>query len=318
MLDVVLTGLAISSGFALAAAGITMIYMSTETFNFAHASMVSYAFYVVFIMNLIYGGSPYLYIPLAAIVSGIIGVIIYFTINRWLIRAGATMVVLMMSTLGADLILFGILNSIAEYLTETFKRDARYFLLAEKDIVVGRIGETNIMLIHIVSLIVVLIVVSAIHLFLTKTKFGIAMRTTVENPTLAKVLGINPETVYIASWFIGGALAGLGGGLLTLIIPGEPRIGMVIIVPLFAASIVGGLYSIFGSLLGGFLIGLSQQIGIYLLAQAFGSWINAYKLIIPLAMMVITLLIYPQGLGALPWGKLASKLGRRGGEESGV
>jgi len=223
-----------------------------------------------------------------------------------------------MSTLGADLIFFGILNSIAEYLTTTFKRDARYFLLAEQDILLGKIGDTDLMLIHIVSLAVVIIIVSALHLFLTKTKFGIAMRTTVENPTLAKVLGINPESVYLASWFMGGALAGLGGGLLTLIIPGEPRIGMVLIVPLFSASIVGGLYSIFGSLLGGFLIGLSQQIGIYLLAQTFGSWINAYKLIIPLAIMVITLLIYPQGLGALPWNKLAIKLGIRRGEESGV
>ncbi len=314
MLDVILTALAISSGISLAAAGITMIYMSTETFNFAHASMVAYAFYTIFILNLLYGGSPYLYIPAAAIVSGLVGVLIYFTINKWLIRAGATMVTLMMSTLGADLILFGALNALVDELTLTFKRDARYFLLAEQDIVLGRIGDVNVRLIHIVSIVIVVIVITAIHLFLTKTKFGIAMRTTVENPTLAKVLGINPESVYIASWFLGGALAGLGGGVLTLIMPGEPRIGMVIIVPLFAASIVGGLYSVFGSLLGGFLIGLSQQIGIYVLAQTLGSWINAYKLIIPLAMMVITLLVYPQGLGALPWSKILEKLGLKRGE----
>lgn len=314
MLDVILAALALSSGISLAAAGITIIYMSTETFNFAHASMLSYAFYTVFIMNLLYKGSPYLYIPLAAIVSGGIGVLIYFTINKWLIRAGASMVTLMMSTLGADLILFGALNSLVDQLTITFKRDARYFLLAEQDILLGRIGEVQVKLLHIVSLLVVVVVIIAIHLFLTKTKFGIAMRTTVENPTLAKVLGINPESVYIASWFIGGALAGLGGGLLTLLLPGEPRIGMVLIVPLFAAAIVGGLYSIFGSLLGGFLIGLSQQIGIYLLAQTLGSWINAYKLIIPLAMMVATLLLYPEGLGALPWSKIAGMIKLKRGD----
>jgi len=313
MLDVILTAVAISSGFALAAGGITMIYMSTETFNFAHASMVAYAFYTVFIMQVFFNGSPYYYIPLAALVSGGIGVLIYFTINKWLIRAGANMVTLMMSTLGADLILFGFLNALVERLTVELKINFRYFLLAEHDITLTRIGNVDLKLIHILSIVTVLIIIAAIQIFLTKTKFGIAMRTTVENPTLAKVLGINPETVYVASWFIGGALAGLGGGLLTLVFPGEPKIGLTIIVPLFAASIVGGLYSIFGSLLGGFLIGLSQQIGIYLLAQTFGSWINAYKLIIPLAMMVITLLVYPQGLGALPWGKILEKLqGSRG------
>jgi len=314
MLDVILTALAISSGFALAAGGITIIYMSTETFNFAHASMVAYAFYTVFILNLITGGSPYYYIPIAALVSGAIGVIIYFTINKWLLRAGATMVTLMMSTLGADLILYGFLNALAENLTQIFKRDMRYFLLAEQDILLFRIGNVNVKLIHIVSLLVVVIIIAAIQLFLTRTKFGIAMRTTVENPTLAKVLGINPETVYLASWFIGGAMAGLGGGILSLVMPGETRIGLVLIVPLFAAAIVGGLYSIFGSLLGGFLIGVSMQLGIYLLAQAVGSWINAYKYIIPLAMMVITLLVYPQGLGALPWGKYLSRFRRIRGE----
>jgi len=62
---------------------------------------------------------------------------------------------------------------------------------------------------------------------------------------------------------------------------------------------VGGLYSVFGSLLGGFLIGLSQQIGIYLLSLGVGTFINAYKPVIPLVIMVVALLFFPEGLGAL-------------------
>ncbi len=312
MLDVLLTAISLSSGMALAAAGITMIYMSTETFNFAHASMVAWAFYVIFTLHLFFGGTPYLYFPLAALFSGFLGVIIYFTVNRWLLKAGATMVTLMMSTLGIDLILYGLLNSFADNLTLTFKKDARYFLLPSLDLKLGTIGATDIKLIHILGLIIVIGVILSIHTFLFKTRFGVAMRTTVENPTLATVLGINPEMVYLVSWFIGGALAGLGGAILAMVVPGEPRIGMVFIVPLFSASIVGGLYSIFGSLLGGFLIGISQQVGIYILAQMLGSWIVAYKLVIPLAIMVITLLFYPQGLGGIPWGDILKKL--KGGE----
>jgi branched-chain amino acid transport system permease protein len=136
------------------------------------------------------------------------------------------------------------------------------------------------------------------------------MRTTIENPTLATVLGINPELVYLVAWFLGGFLAGLGGGVLSLILTGTPNVGMLLIVPEFAGSIVGGLYSIFGSLLGGFLIGMGQKIGIFLLSSWIGGSFSAYEPLIPLMIMAVTLLLYPRGLGGLPWSKLLSKFRR--------
>lgn len=304
MIELLLKALAYSDGLALAAAGITLIYMATGTFNFAHASKFAWGLYVVFAMYALFGGTPYYYIALAAIFSGVLGLILYFSINKWMLRVGADMVTLMMSTLGADLVFYAFINVFADYLTDVYKLSARYFVLEPKDIILAKIGTSPIEGVGPISFGIVLVVILLLQFFLTKTKFGIAMRTTIENPTLARVLGVNPETVYVTSWFIGGALAGLAGGFLALAIAGYPSIGMTLIVPMFTGSIVGGLYSIFGSLLGGFLIGMSEYLGSYYLATYLGGWILAYRPLIPLTIMVITLLVYPEGIGGINWGKI--------------
>jgi branched-chain amino acid transport system permease protein len=310
MLGILLQALAYSDGLALTAAGITIIYMSTGTFNFAHASMTAWGFYMLFAMLSLIGGSPYVYLPIAGIWGGIIGIIIYYVVNRWLLKARADMITLMMSTLGVDLILFASINIFADYLTMGYKLTARLFVLRSYDVVLGYIGSTPVNGITIFSLIIVVIIIFALQYFLTRTRFGVAMRTTIENPTLATVLGINPELVYLVAWFLGGFLAGLGGGVLSLILTGTPNVGMLLIVPEFAGSIVGGLYSIFGSLLGGFLIGMGQKIGIFLLSSWIGGSFSAYEPLIPLMIMAVTLLLYPRGLGGLPWSKLLSKFRR--------
>lgn len=305
MLDLILKAIAYSSGIALMAAGITTIYMATGTFNFTHASLVAWGFYVVYTLHKMFGGSPYYYVPLAALFSGFLGVMIYVTVNRILLKKGAGMVTLMMSTLGVDLVLFSFLNIFADYLTRVYKfADARYFVMEVYDVVLFKIGEIAVRGIAFISFAVVLVVTIALHLFLKKTKFGIAMRATIENPALASMLGINPESVYVTAWFIGGALAGLGGGLISLAVVGYPAVGMYTIVTMFCGAIVGGLYSIYGSLLGGFLIGLSEYLGIYALAGAIGGGVLAYRPVIPLIVMAVTLLIYPTGLAGIRWSAL--------------
>ncbi|MGC9009916.1 MAG: ABC transporter permease subunit [Sulfolobales archaeon] len=135
------------------------------------------------------------------------------------------------------------------------------------------------------------------------------MRASIENPPLAAISGINIYTVYLLAWIIGGFLAGLSGGILSLISTGYNTVGMTLIVTFFAGSIVGGLYSVFGSLLGGLLIGLGEYIGIYLLSMYLGGWVTVYRPVIPLAIMVATLLIQPMGLAAIDWGKILRRVG---------
>jgi branched-chain amino acid transport system permease protein len=290
---------AYADSLALMAAGITLIYMCTKTFNFAHASFVTWGFYITFTLTSLYGGSPYYYLPVAFIFVGLLGVAVYVLVIGPLMRRGASPITLMMSTLGVDLVLLSFIQMFADYLTRVFKLYARKIVLEVYDFdVFGLPGVT------FVSLVVVVFIISALHIFLVRTKFGTAMRATIENPNLASVLGINPDIVYLTSWFLGGGLAGLAGAIASITITGDPTVGSRIVVSMFASSIVGGLYSIYGSVLGGLLIGLTEYLGIMVLAIQLGGWVAVYRPVIPLIALATTLLVYPKGLGGINWSRI--------------
>jgi len=298
MLPIVLSSLTYAAILGIGCASITLLYASTRTFNFAHASMVSWGFYIVFILYKFFVYIPYIYIPIASIVTALFGVLTYFLVIRKLLNVGASGITLMMVTLGVDLMLFAILNMIVDILKKGFGIDATKINIILTDPVIARVWGTPIKYIHIVSVVTAIAIVVALHLFLTKTNLGIAMRASIENPTLASILGINVNIVYAFSWFIGGLLAGLSGGLLVLFMEGTTTIGFDNVVFYFAGSIVGGLYSIYGGLLGGALVGLSERLLTFLLSYQIPE-IIAYRFAVPMIMLVTTLLIYPKGLAGL-------------------
>jgi len=298
LLDLIIKAVAYSSCIGIGAAAITLIYNTTRTFNFAHASMVSWGMYMVFTCTYLLSLTPYHSLPLAALFGSLLGLTIYITVNRRLLKVKAREITLMMSTLGADLVLYGFLNVFSDYLLKVYRLPAKYFVLETYDVFI-RFGDTAIRLIGLVTPTLLALIVVLLHMFLTRTKLGIAMRASIENPELAELSGINIEMTYILAWLIGGALAGLSGGLLSLVITGYTAVGMTIVVSFFAGSIVGGLYSLYGSMFGGFLVGLSEYLGVALLSSIVGGWIYAYKPAIPLAIMAATLLIKPEGLAAL-------------------
>jgi len=307
MLDIVLTAISYSSAIALAAAGITLIYMTTGTFSFAHASLTAWGFYIVFSFSKLFFreiGNPYIFFPISAIVSGSLSVMIYLAVNRWLLRRRADMITLMMSTLGIDLIYFAFLNVFADYLTQEYKINARLVVLTTDDITIAQVGGFTVRAISLISMALMILTLLSLHYLLNRTRFGIAIRVTIESPSLAEIIGINPERVYLASWFIGGALAGLAGAILSMVVTGTPAIGNLLIVPEFAGSVVGGLYSLFGSFAGGYLIGLSEYIIITLLATFVSRNLIVYQPLIPLLVMTVFLLVYPNGIGAFNWRKI--------------
>lgn len=298
MLAILFSSITYAAILGIGCASITLLYASTRTFNFAHASMVSWGFYMVFILYKFFGYMPYTYIPIAALTTAAFGVVVYILVIRRLINIGASEITLMMVTLGVDLILFASLNMVVDVLKRGFGIDATKINIVLADPIVMRIWGTPIKYIHIVSIVAALTIVIALHLFLTRTNLGIAMRASIENPTLASILGIDINIVYTLAWFIGGLLAGLSGGLLVLFMEGTTTIGFDIVVFYFAGSIVGGLYSIYGGLLGGALVGISERFLTFLLSYWIPD-IIAYRFAIPMVMLVTTLLIYPRGLAGL-------------------
>jgi branched-chain amino acid transport system permease protein len=286
-------GLAYGSGLALLACGITLIYMTTKTFNFAHASMCTWGLFVVYSGSFLTGLSPYIFFPLAFLLGAGQGVFWYLVCNRYLLRRNADETVLMMSTLGYELLLLSFVQIFADVLTGLGAYPRLITMSSEDFELVGMRAVT------IVSLVSAIAILVTLHLYLTRTRYGLAVRATVENTSLASMAGINSEKVYLSAWLLGGGLAGLGGAFVGMVSTGGPVLGWSTIVPMFAASILGGLYSIYGGIVGGYVVGLAEYVGLTLLSLAVGVGILPYRSVIPLAIMVIVLLLLPRGLAGL-------------------
>ena len=315
MIDPILLSRAIifSSLLTLLSIGLTLTYLTTKVPNFAHATFAAVGAYVILTAAKMWEGNPYHFLFLAFIIGGTIALAQFVIIFRPLLRRGATVIGLMITTLAIEFILLAVLNIYADYLSRMLKWRSRYFLLTRYDFQIG--GYRGLL---IAAPTLAAITVTILYLALTRTKFGVAMRAAIEDSSLASVVGINVNLVYAISWFLAGGLAGLSGGLLPLWFPGNPDMGGKLIVSTFAASIVGGLFSIYAAVLGGFLIGLAEILGTSYLASWLGAWVIPYRPLIPLVAIAITLLLAPKGLVGVNWRvimmsvrKLASKYGLR-------
>ena len=300
MIDFVLLGRAIvfSGLLSLMCVGLTLTYLTTKVPNFAHGTYVSVGAYVTLTAVELWQGFPYHFLFLALIIGGVIALAQYLVVFRPLTRRGASVIGLMITTLAIDFIMLAVLNIYADYLSRQFKVKSRYFLFSASryDLVIA--GQKGILLIApaLAAAVVVLL-----YLLLTRTKFGVAMRAAIEDSSLASVMGINVNRVYAVSWFLSGGLACLSGGLLPLWFPGNPDAGSRLIVSVFAGSIVGGLSSIYGGVLGGVLIGLAEILGTNALRSWFGAGVIPYRPLIPLIAIAITLLLAPKGLAGTNW-----------------
>ncbi|RJS87346.1 branched-chain amino acid ABC transporter permease [Candidatus Bathyarchaeota archaeon] len=305
MIDIVLLSRALifSSLLTLLSIGLTLTYLTTKVPNFAHGTFAAVGAYIMLTTVKLWHANPYQSLLLAPIICGLIALAQYLIVFRQLIRRGATIVALMITTLAMEFILLAIINIYADYLSRVFKIRSRYFLFSSYDIRIA--GQRGLL---IIAPILAATTVISLYLILTKTRFGVAMRAAIEDSSLASVIGINVNMVYSVAWFIAGALGGLSGALLPLWFPGNPDMGSRIIVSVFAASTVGGIYSIYGAVLGGFLIGLAEVLGTSSLAIMLGPWVIPYRPLIPLIAIVVTLLLAPSGLAGVNWQKIAASI----------
>ena len=138
-------------------------------------------------------------------------------------------------------------------------------------------------------LFITLISVISLHVFLNRSTMGKKMRAVAENPALAMVSGINVERVFKWSWILGASLAAVAGTLHAHITQLDPEMGFELILPMFAALVVGGVTSVYGAVLGGLLIGLSESF-----AVAGGG--AAYRGAISFMILILVLVFRPQGI----------------------
>ena len=288
-----------SSLLALLSIGLTLTYLTTRVPNFAHASFATIGVYIALIATRVWETSPYIAIPIAFVISGLVALSLYHFILKPLIRKNSSQAIQMIATLAFDLVVIALLNIIADYIVNTFQVTSREFTLRSYDV-----EFMELPLIVFVAPITIAILAITLHVILKKTKFGIAMRAATQNSDLAETVGVNVKLVYGVSWIMGGGFAGIAGALMSLWFLGDPNLGPQLIPSVFAASIVGGFLSIYGAIAGGILLGLTEVLGTRFLAGEFGSWLIAYRPLIPLVFIVATLLLAPKGLAGINWSRL--------------
>src|SRR4029077_14593580 len=282
------------------AMGLTLTYLTTKVPNFAYGSFVTIGIYTSFSFDRLLKINPYFSTPVAFLLGALSSVAMYLGVLRVLSRRGSSLVALMISTLALDIGFLGIFGIYTDYIyyhnniidVKSFYQIADAFSL---------FGSPGLFYVAPISLVRI---TAALFLLLTKTRFGIAMRASVENPNVARIVGIDVEKVYIFAWFLAGGFAAMSGSYYVLWLPGSVDAGSKLIVEIFAASVLGGLASIYGAVLGGLIIGASEILVTSLGIDLFGSWVSIYQKGIPLVIMVITLLVLPQGLVSLKWRQL--------------
>src|SRR5437879_4324917 len=292
----VVSSIIFGSLFGMMAIGLTLTYITTKVPNFAYGSFVTVGLYTSYSLYRFEAITPYLSAPIAFWIGGLTSILMYLGILRPLARRGSPLVSLMIATLAIDIAFVGIFGTYANYLRYTYVFiDSLNFTEILGDFSI--FGSQGLILAAPLTLALITI---GLYLLLTRTKFGVAMRASVENPSLAKVLGIDVEKIYVFAWFLAGGFAAMSGSYYTLYSgPTGVATGSGLIVEIFAASVLGGLGSIYGATIGGVIIGAGENLltggGIVLL----GPWVLDYQKGIPLLIMIVTLLVLPRGLASL-------------------
>lgn len=151
---------------------------------------------------------------------------------------------------------------------------------------------------HITMVACALVLMGVVHYILSYTKIGKAMRAMSDSPELARLTGIDTEMVIKATWIIGASLAAAAGVLLAMDSPLDTMMGFKILLPVFAAAILGGLGKPYGAMVGGLIIGIAEEITSYPWFGAdFGPLIDPnYKQGVAFGIMVLMLLWRPHGI----------------------
>jgi len=142
-----------------------------------------------------------------------------------------------------------------------------------------------------------------LQLLLVKTKLGKAMRAVANNPQLAAISGIDINKITMFTWFISGGLTGLAGALWANYVWATPTIGQRTLLSIFAASIIGGLTSFSGTIIGGYILSFAEN----LLLSFLNQWFNislSYKPMISFIIVVIVLLVNPKGIASINFRKI--------------
>jgi neutral amino acid transport system permease protein len=280
MLQLIVNGIVLGSIIALAAIGLTMVYGVLNFANFSHADFMALGAYIAFVLNVALGLNIILSFFIAIAIAGALGVLLDLLVWKPMRRKNADLVSLVIISIGLSLIVRNAIIFIWGGSTRNFDLPVR------RGIEMLGVTITHNQLIGLGTAILFMVLV---HFFLKNTKLGKAMRAISDDINLARISGIDSDKVIMWMWFIGIGLAGAAGILYGLETTIRPNMGWFLILPMFAAVILGGIGNPYGAMVGGMIIGLSQELSMLILP-------SEYKMGVSLGIMILVLLFKPKGL----------------------
>lgn len=276
-------GLVTASIIAIASVGLTLQFGVTNYVNFAYGDFMALGAYFAWQVNTAFHWSIWVAMVVGGLGMGVVAVALNrFVLGPFARKFSGSLIYVLIVTFGLSLIIVNLVEAVwgPTYKLYSVPLENPYhlgpLLLTKDEIIIFFLG---------------VVLMAAVHLLLTRTKLGKAMRAMSDDASLAAVTGIDTRRVTAITWFLSGLLAGVAGTVLGVNITSiTPSSGETYLFVIFAAVILGGIGRPYGAMIGALVIGLATELS----AVA----IPAYKLDVAFGILVVVLLVRPQGIFA--------------------
>jgi branched-chain amino acid transport system permease protein len=279
VLDIIVMGLITGSIYALLAVSFSLIFGVARIVNIAHTAFYMVAAYCIYTVTHYLGWHPVPAMLIAVVISILLGMIVYkLFLNPIREHEGAVLIATMAIAMIFQEVM--ILAFSGTYLSVPNLIDGFVEILGVK--------VFNQQLLTLAAAVIVMVL---LVLFLFKTNLGLALRSTAQDREVANLMGINESKVAMITMGIAIGLAGFAGAIVVPLVVLEPHMWMTPLVMMMAVVVLGGLGSLKGSFVGAYIMGFTEAIVVFLTPQ--GAYL---KISVALLIMVIVLLIRPEGL----------------------
>ncbi|WP_299057598.1 branched-chain amino acid ABC transporter permease [uncultured Nocardioides sp.] len=288
-LQLTVGGLVFSSLLAMAALGLSMIFGTTGLTNFSHGELITFGAVVALAVDRLPGQ-----IAIGGLnITVIVGVLVAFVVSaafgwlndaalwRPLRKRGTGIIAMMIVSIGLSIFLRNVFQYVAGAQSQNYSQYSAVTPI--------QVGPVQVTLKEIAVFLIAVAVLLGTTAFLKYTRTGKATRAVADNPALSAATGINVERVISIVWIGGAALAGLAGALLGVTQGFDYQIGFKLLLLVFAAVVLGGLGTIWGAIVGAFIIGTFTELTTLFVPAEF-------KFVGALLVLILVLLVRPQGL----------------------
>jgi branched-chain amino acid transport system permease protein len=283
-IDLVVVGLSLGMVYALVAIGISLIYSGLDVVHFAHGEIYMLGAFIGLIIHNVFKLPFALVLIGSMVVTGLIGVVIERVFYRRILRGGGGYTVA-----GMAMVICGFGMSIVLQNVAFLIFGARALPFPVTFGMPIELGNVTLPASYAWIVIAAIVLMLALHLFLKKTRLGLAVRAVAGNKEIAYLMGINVPLAISVIFGVACALGAAAGVLVGPINYVQVQMGVGVLIKAFAAAVVGGFGSLPGAVLGGLLVGVTESLGA-------GYLSGSYKDIYAFILMIIVLMVRPAGL----------------------